>query len=280
MTPTRTTSTAFVLVKRSTRGGGVGCEWSSSASTSDNGIMSAIRYLWVGAHAAQNSRGWRDRAVVARWRESLRGVASAGAFSRNDGGRCREQDLDVCPERARPCVPEVETHHLVERRTAAAGDLPQSGNPGLYVEKAAAVPRLVLLELVGNRWPRADERHVSAQHVPELRQLVEAAVPEKASDRRDPWIVGELEDFGLTRLALAARIDEPRDVLLMELLVHVHVHRPKLENLERFHPLADAHLLEKYRAAGPQLHERGNEKEQRRAQQQVRVAPDDIELAL
>ena len=142
------------------------------------------------------------------------------------------------------------------------------------------MPRLVLLELVGNRWPRADERHVSAQHVPELRQLVEAAVSEKASDRRDPWIVGELEDFGLTRLALAARIDEPRDVLLMERLVHVHVHRPELENLERFHPLADAHLFEKYRARRPQLHQRGNEQEQRREQQQERGAPDDIERAL
>src|SRR5438034_8346945 len=68
MTPTRTTSTAFVVVKRSTRGG-VGCGWSSSPNTSDNGIMSAIRYLRVGAHVARNSRGWRDRAVVARWRD-------------------------------------------------------------------------------------------------------------------------------------------------------------------------------------------------------------------
>ena len=82
---------------------------------------------------------------------------------------------------------------------------------------------------------------------------------EKASDRRDPWIVGELEDFGLVRLFVTARRDEPRDVLLMKLLVHVRVHRPKLENLERFHPLADAYLFEQYRPTGPQLHERGND---------------------
>ena len=66
----------------------------------------------------------------------------------------------------------------------------------------------------------------------------------------------------------------------MKLLVHVHVHRPELEDLERPHPLADARLLEEYRAAGVQLHQRGDQQEQRRGQHQEGCARDQIERAL
>ena len=58
-----------------------------------------------------------------------------------------------------------------------------AGDARLRLEHAPAVPRLVLLDLEGQRRPRAHERHVAAQHVPELRQLVEAGLPEEPARR-------------------------------------------------------------------------------------------------
>ncbi len=80
---------------------------------------------------------------------------SAGALSGDHGPRRGEQDLDVRPQRVRPGVAQVEAHHLVERRAAAAVDLPEPGDAGLGVEHAPAVPGLVLLDLGRQRRTRA-----------------------------------------------------------------------------------------------------------------------------
>ena len=41
----------------------------------------------------------------------------------------------------------------------------------------------------GRSGPRADDRHVAAQHVPELRQLVEVEAAQPAADRRRARVV-------------------------------------------------------------------------------------------
>src|SRR5580700_10921401 len=100
--------------------------------------------------------------------------------------RCREENFDVGPERARSGVMKVETHHLVEGRAAAARDLPETGDSRLGLQNLATMPRLVLLDFVLERRPRADKRHVASQHVPELWQLVKAGLPKNPPDWRDP----------------------------------------------------------------------------------------------
>ena len=55
----------------------------------------------------------------------------------------------------------------------SAADLPQAGDAGLH-RQPAAMPQVVALDLARERRPRADEAHLAAQHVQELRQLVEA----------------------------------------------------------------------------------------------------------
>ena len=177
----------------------------------------------------------------------------------------REEDLDVGPEGARPGVPEIEAHHLVEGRAAAPDHLPESREPRLGLEDPAPMPGLVLLELVRKRGSWPDQRHIPAEHVPQLRQLVEARVAKEASDRRDPWIVGEFEESVLAGLVdLAARLDERADELLMEPVVSVRVHRSELEHREGLHHLPDPHLSEKDRPARAQLHQGGDQQEERR----------------
>ena len=100
--------------------------------------------------------------------------------------------MSVQSER-RSDVPQIEAHHLVEGRPAAPGDLPETGDARLGVEHAAPVPGPVMLDLVRQRRARPNQRHLTAEHVPELRQLVEAGLSQHATERRHPRIVGQLE---------------------------------------------------------------------------------------
>src|SRR5207244_7754973 len=92
--------------------------------------------------------------------------ASTGTLPRDHRGGRHQEDLDIGPERARPGVPEVEAHYLVEGRATAPRHLPESCNPRLGFQDATAVPGPVLLKLVRKRrtWP--DQRHIPSQHVP------------------------------------------------------------------------------------------------------------------
>ena len=134
---------------------------------------------------------------------------SACAFAGNNRARCREKDLDIGPDRITPCVAKVESHHLVERRAAAAGHLPQPGQSRLGLQDAASVPGLVLVNFIRKWGPRTDKRHVPTQHIPELWELVEARPTKDASNRRDARVV---RDFELSVLAgspgVVAGLDE------------------------------------------------------------------------
>src|SRR5688572_8962849 len=87
--------------------------------------------------------------------------------------RRREQYLEVQPERLVLGIADVEPDHLVERRAAAAGDLPQPRDAWLGFQHSTKVPRFVAVHLVRKRRAWADERHLALEDVPELRQLVE-----------------------------------------------------------------------------------------------------------
>jgi len=51
--------------------------------------------------------------------------------------------------------------------------------------------RRVAVEIAHQQRPGANEAHVAAEHIPELRQLVEAQPPHEASDARQALFVGE-----------------------------------------------------------------------------------------
>src|SRR3954451_11266854 len=77
-------------------------------------------------------------------------------------------------ERQRPVldVADVDPHRVVPREVGPAADLPEPGEARLDQEAAMHVVA-VLLHLGLQRRPRADQRHVPAQHVDQLRQLVD-----------------------------------------------------------------------------------------------------------
>src|SRR5581483_2205671 len=101
--------------------------------------------------------------------------------------RRAQQDLQVEERRAVLDVPEVELDPLRPREAGATVHLRPAGDAGLDVEPAP-LPLVVLLDLVPERRARSDQRHVAADDVPELRQLVDREAPEETPDRRDPRV--------------------------------------------------------------------------------------------
>src|ERR1700739_1710687 len=82
-----------------------------------------------------------------------------------------QQDLPI--ERERPVVDvfHVEPHPGLEIHRVAAGDGPQAGAAGAHAQPAP-VPALILVDFLRDGGPRADQRHVALQNVPELRPFV------------------------------------------------------------------------------------------------------------
>ena len=87
----------------------------------------------------------------------------------------------------------VEANALVVCGVVAAGNLPQARDAGENFRvqlNALTISR----QLVRCDGARADQPHVAKQHVPKLRQFVEAVFAEKFPDGRDARVFGELEN--------------------------------------------------------------------------------------
>src|SRR3954470_16171080 len=130
-----------------------------------------------------------------RWRGGSRRRARGlrRALPRQHHGDRLQQDLEVEHRRPGVDVLEVELHPAIEVDVVPPADLPEAGEAGLHGQ-APALPALVLGHLLGNRRPGAHQAHVPPQHVPELRQLVEAEAAKEPADRRHPRIALQLED--------------------------------------------------------------------------------------
>src|SRR5262245_65862986 len=80
-------------------------------------------------------------------------LPSASAPAGDDGGRRLADDHEISSQRARLRIAQIQPHHLVERRAAASGDLPQSGESRPGVDDPPPVPALILRVLVEPRRP-------------------------------------------------------------------------------------------------------------------------------
>src|SRR5204863_1809144 len=96
-------------------------------------------------------------------------------------------DLEVERDAAVLDVPQVELDPLRPRQRRAAVDLRPAGDSGLDLKPAAlALAVLLDLHLESRTW--ADDRHLAAQHVPEIGHLVERVAPQERSDPGDPVV--------------------------------------------------------------------------------------------
>ena len=186
-----------------------------------------------------------------------------------------EDQAEVLPERPVRDVEVVEPDHLLERDVAAAEHLPEAGDARLQLE-ALARPVVDVLVLLEDQRPRADEAHLAAEDVEQLRQLVERVAAQEAADRVTRGSSGILN----IRASPPARVlVQVRELVLP--LLGVGDHRPELEDPERLSALRPC-------AAGGRRPGRGESSlissathgEERRRADQPEAGDDDVDRAL
>src|SRR5690606_7159574 len=69
--------------------------------------------------------------------------------------------------------------------------LPRSGYPGTHSQPRRMV--LVILGTLARQRTRTHQRHIPPEHVPQLRQLVQACLPQERSDTRYARVMLHLE---------------------------------------------------------------------------------------
>ena len=149
------------------------------------------------------------------------------------GARCAGEDLQVEAQRAMLDVPDVQLDPLLPRDPGAAVDLGPPGDAGAQVQ-AAQLARRVELDLGGQRRPRADDPHVAAKHVEEVRQLVEREPAQQPADPCHPRVLGGHRRADADRIGALA-------------------HGPQLEHLEDHAVAANAPLPVDHRPARAEL---------------------------
>src|SRR5665213_2117404 len=96
------------------------------------------------------------------------------------------------------------------------------------------MPLAIHVNLVGDSRPRPDETHLIAQHVEQLRQLVDAGSTYKCAEACYAWIACHLEDRVTTAVVREwlTALNPALDISLMRAIARLHSHRAELDELE------------------------------------------------
>src|SRR5690349_10828971 len=206
--------------------------------------------------------------------------SSVGAFAGENCPRRPKKDFYVQP--GRPCsrVSKIQSNHLVERCPAPPADLPQARDSRLHLEDAAAVPRLIALQLIPDGRPRAHQRHIAFQHIKELRKLVQACLAQYPANARDARVMLNFVNGFLAFLSRNSQVsgDESLDVFPVKDRIVAALHRPEFKERKRRAAKADSFLLEKNRPFRGELDQRRDDRQQRRTENQGRSEEHTSEL--
>src|SRR5580692_11928215 len=129
-------------------------------------------------------------------------MARSGSLRREQHANRAGENAQVQAQAPVLDVSEIEVHVEFERRTVARGNLPETRDARLHIQ-ATELVKFVVIDLIDGMRPRSNQAHVSAQHVPELRKLIEAVATDDAPDARDSGVVVNLEDRTLPLVASA-----------------------------------------------------------------------------
>src|SRR5579862_1045374 len=145
-----------------------------------------------------------------------------GPVAQEHEGNGAQENFQVEPQRPVVEVKQVELHPVLEINSVAALERPQAGQAGTHAQ-APPLPRFIFLHFLRNGRSRADERHVTTQDIPQLRQLIDAQLAQPAAERRTARVVFHLENRAVELVELLE--------LWPQLIGVVH-HRAKFEQRE------------------------------------------------
>src|SRR5437588_476904 len=158
-------------------------------------ITSAGLYVCFQIESKQAGRKGAELYVVIRT-ETMQQAFETANLVRSPageyGGDGLQENLEIQPHRPVVDVKQIKFNPAIEFQAATSFERPQAGQAGSNAQ-TAALPALVLLDFMGQRWAWPDQRHVSAQDVPKLRQLVQAEHSHRAAYGCTPRIVAHLE---------------------------------------------------------------------------------------
>lgn len=170
-------------------------------------------------------------------------------------------------------VPGIHSDALFVGGVAAAAGLPHAGDAGqdhaVFAEVFA-----VAFDFLGDDRARADEAHVAADDVPELRQFVKAGLPEEGPELCDARVVFELEVF----LPLFAGLGIFLEVFF-EGFLRVRDHRLELVAREQHAVFADALVGENDMPLIVDGHDNRQGNENRRDQDAAKNRADEVKSA-
>ena len=106
------------------------------------------------------------------------------ATAGQDRAKGHANEDQIKQDAARACIGQIHFDHLFETDVSAARHLPDTGDPGLDAQAAKGVLG-VCIDLRRQGRARADNGHLSAQYVQDLRQFVDGRAADKAPDAGD-----------------------------------------------------------------------------------------------
>src|SRR5258708_24818789 len=129
-----------------------------------------------------------------------RSSLDSGSFRREQDPNCACKDAQVQAQTPVFDVGKVKMHVEFERQTIPRRNLPETRDPGFNV-KAPELVKFVMVDVVDRMRTRPNQAHLLAQHIPELRQLIEAVAADNSTDTGDSGVVVDLEDRALSLIA-------------------------------------------------------------------------------
>ena len=151
-------------------------------------------------------------------------VVLPGGFQELPGDNSSGLEHNFQIEKNRPVleIEQVHRDHLVEGRFIFTVYLPVSGQPRKTVY-TFPLPRLVMSKFIWRARPRTNQAHFTANHVEDLRQLIQAACTQKSAKRGEARIADSIQ---LRHWTIDP--DQFSQVVFVRLCLSPNVHRSEL----------------------------------------------------
>src|SRR5579872_6195219 len=166
---------------------------------------------------------------------------------------------------------DVHLHLTLKGHIGTAAHLPDARQTRANAQ-TAAMGQGVVLHFARQGRTRTNQGHLSTQHTPQLRKLIQTEPPDESPDPSYPRVP---LDFERDAISMVIAIDQSFDQA-----VGAHHHRTKFWKVKQLSPHAHPFLPEEHGTAIGQLDGCGNEKQQRTRENEQSYGEGEVQTAL
>src|SRR5271165_389985 len=195
-------------------------------------------------------------------------------MTEDNHGEGPEQNAKIQPDRPVSDIKRIQLNPLLVAGVVASGYLPQAGQAALDARVQLEAGSVARDFLMPDR-ARANQAHIAAQDVPQLRQLVQARLPQKASDPGNAGIVLQLV---IAFPFLAQVLTLPQ--VFFQSAIGIENHGAKFPSGKELSAMPNAFLSIKHRALGIQPDQQRDEPTERQHEPGTEQAHHQVQQAL